>query len=255
MVFAIRLFFSKISLMNTVLLLKRETSSSYKSSSTPISGFVGYGMKVYVDTAYNIVPEIFVMQRDVNSSYTDGVCDTLYSVASVDELESIPPNAPDPDGSNFFRVSSLEMVFKSPQDLDNAWSVISQDVLSLATANDLLINTSPDVVAMYPADAFPRYYGNTTATPSGSDLTALQSDTSFSTSLTASETSSGSNYYSFCYPATIGTSSLSVNGTSTATNFSTVTLTNKYGAPVLYNVYTTTTALASGSNSIVFVGA
>ena len=53
---------------------------------------------------------------------------------SVGELEWIPVNAPNPNLPNFFRTSSVELMFESPLELENAWSSISEEVLSNVNA-------------------------------------------------------------------------------------------------------------------------
>lgn len=236
----------------TVLRLKRETSESLKRDKYAVGGYAGYLLKVTVDSAFNIVPEIFVMQRDVYSPYAAEYTDTFYSIASVGELEFLPTNAPTADSTNFYRVSSVELMFETMLDLETAWNSISGEVLLLAEANDLSINASPDVVAIYPSDAFPRYHGPSFASPTESEIKLLFSDNIYSQSFDSTTEFPSGKYFTFAYPSSIGTGQLQVDGIDTPVILSVMNITTKYLQTVPYNVYTTEDTISSGTHVFKF---
>lgn len=236
----------------TVLRLKRETSDSLKADKHVVSAYAGYLLKITVDSAYNIQPEIFVMQRDVYSPYAEEYTDTFYSIASVGELEFLPVNAPSPESTNFYRTSAVELMFETLNDLEVAWNKISSEVLALAEANDLSINMTPDLVAIYPSDAFVRYYGPSVASPTQDDVKLLASDSTYSQAISTTINFAGDKYFTIAYPASLGTGSLKVDGTDTDVTLSEINLTTKYLQVVPYNVYTTNDPISDGDRVVTF---
>lgn len=238
--------------MNTVLRLKREISESAGPGQKAAGGYAGYLLKVTVDSAHNIVPEIFVMQRDVYTPYAGEYTDTFYSIASVAELEFLPAGAPTPDSTNFYRTSVIELMFESLNELEGAWSTISGEVLLLAEANDLSINVIPDLVAIYPEDAFLRYYGTSDASPTVGEIQLLQNDNVYSAKLSVSLDFAGSSHFVFAYPSSVGTGALELDGIATDVTLSTANMVTKYGQTVPYNIYVTDGPVADGAHLVTF---
>lgn len=236
----------------TVLRLKRETSNSLRQVDLPIPNLGAYLMTVSVESAFNIDSEVFVMQRDVQSSYVDGYVDTFYSIASVGELAFLPIGAPSLDSTNFFRVSSVEMMFETPKDLETAWQKISAEVLALAEANDLSINTVADIVAIYPSDAFLRYYGASLNPPNAQQIQALTSDSEYSNKLSTVLNFGAGSYFTFAYPGSLGSGELKIDEVAVGVNISSINLTTKYEQIIPYKVYTTQNQLTVGLHTIKF---
>lgn len=238
----------------TVLRLKRETSDSFRSRNIAPGALSGYTLKISVDSAYNIDPNIFVFQRDVATPYAGEYTDTFYSIASVGELEFLPSGAPSAESTNFYRSDSVALVFETPSELESAWEKISGEVLSLAESNDLSTSTSVDAVAIYPADAFLRYYGPTSGSPTEQQIEALASDTTYSSALSAAGIEFvNSRHFSFAFPASMGAGSLFVDGVETPCSLVEATFTTRYSQPVPYKIYTTEDPVADGVHTVSFV--
>lgn len=244
--------------MNTVIILKRETSKSYQNALTgqvgiykSVSAMTGFLLKISVSINHNIDKNIFVMQRDVDSQYSIDPIDTFYSVASVGELEHIPILAPDPNSTNFFRTDNIELMFESPRELENAWAKISSEVFSLAEDNDASINTSMDVFASYPIDAINLFFGTTKiANPNESDILLLSPEKSDFFKQYKIHNTDPDNYYVFCYPSFLPEADIYVNGNLTPCNYSLIDITSKYGLQIECRLYTTSSVLINGSLNI-----
>ena len=143
----------------TFIILKRETSRSLTKLPATPTAFAGFLLKVTVDIYNNISPKIFVMQRDVDSAYVDGVLDTFYSIVSVGELDLIPEDEPEVGGTQFFRTDSIELMFESVEDLEAGWKKIKFDVAALSKANDDSLTVDATSYSAFPVGAIPRYYG------------------------------------------------------------------------------------------------
>ena len=111
------------------------------------TAFAGFLLKVSVESSENITDKIFVMRRDVASNYVDGVMDNFYSIVSVAEIEDLPEDDPDPDGTNFFRTNVIELMFDHPDVLEEAWEKIRFDVAALVRAKDASYDL--DISEMY----------------------------------------------------------------------------------------------------------
>jgi len=239
--------------MNTVIILKRETSKSYQNQNSfsgsykPVSGMMGFLLKIEVSINSNIDSNIFVMQRDVNSEYAQDPIDTFYSIASVGELEYLPIASPDPNATNFFRTNSIELMFESPKELEDAWIKISTAVLSLAEANDSSINTSMDLFAAYPSDAIEFFWGQTKqSTPNESDIKLLSSENSNYFKAYKINNTESDNYFVFCYPSFLPEIEVYVNSQIIACNYSLINITTKYGLQIEHRLYTTASMLING---------
>jgi hypothetical protein len=235
----------------TVIRLKRETSKSLYSIDN--SGLVGYLMKIYVENYYNIDPHIFVMQRDIGGKYSQDPLDTFYSIASVGELEFLSVNEPNDLYNNFYRTNQIELMFETPQDLEKAWESISSEVRSLVEANDLSINTSPDVIAAYPLDAFLRYFGaSALASPTEAMIENLGADSGYSLESPVQETISlaQQEYYYFASTDLNASPLVVVDGNAQTLQTFNVSVTNKYGLTVPYKVFRTQNKLTAALHTV-----
>lgn len=236
---------------NTVIRLKRETSKSLYS--TQNNGLVGYLLKVTVENYLNIDPNIFVMQRDVGGTYGNQTVDTFYSIASVGELETLSVNDPNQLYSNFYRCQEIELMFETPQDLESAWQSISSEVRSLVEANDLSINTEPDVVTSYPVDAFLRYFGSSAlTTPTEASIKNLNADAFYSTenAIKQSIQLTQQEYYFFATTDLLAEPIFWVNGNTVSIQYFDLNITNKYGLTIPYKVFRTSNPINVGSHLI-----
>lgn len=236
----------------TVLIIKRETSKSFRENPRRVPLMAGFLLKIDVEIAHNIDRNIFVMQRDVISSYSQEERDTFYSIASVGEMEWIPSGAPDLDGVNFFRTDSLELMFESKKDLEDSWGKISSEVYALAESNDISINTEPDLYAIYPSDSIYRYYGNTESDPSASEILNLSSSLEYGSDLEIIDTFNGDKHFSIAQPEYLGDKKLFIDNVLASYSRTGITLNNKYGVEIPYFLYTTTEPVPTGLHKIKF---
>jgi len=240
--------------MNTVIILKRETSKSYQNATTSqpgmykaISAMTGFLLKINVSINHNIDENIFVMQRDLDSEYSVGPIDTFYSIASVGELEHIPIGAPNVNSTNFFRTDNIELMFESPKDLEMAWAKISSEVFSLAEQNDASINTSSDVFASYPVDAINLFFGTVKQTTvDESDILLLSSENSEFFKNYQLNNQDNDNYFIFCYPSFFPEAEIYVNNALKPSNYSLINITSKYGLQIQHRLYRTSSPLLNG---------
>ena len=244
--------------MNTIIILKRETSKSYQNATTgqpgmynAISAMTGFLLKISVSINHNINENIFVMQRDVDSEYSADPIDTFYSIASVGELEHIPIGAPNANSTNFFRTDNIELMFESPKDLEMAWAKISSEVFKLAEQNDASINTSSDVFASYPVDAINLFFGTVKQTTvDESDILLLSTQNSDFFKNYALNNQDNDNYFVFCYPTFLPEAEIYVNNTLAPSNYSLINITSKYGLQIQHRLYCTSSLLLSGPLNI-----
>jgi hypothetical protein len=236
----------------TVLILKRETSKSLRQDPKTVLSLSGYLLKIGVEIAHNIDRNIFVMQRDVLSSYSQEQLDTFYSIASVGELEWIPVGSPDSNASNFFRTDYIELMFESVKDLEDSWRKISGEVFALAESNDLSINTEPDMYAIYPTDSINIYYGNTVSSPSSSEIINLSNTSMYVEDLDIVDTFNGLTYFTIAVPIYSKDRKFFIDNVLALHNENDITLTNKYGASIPYKIYTTIEPVPSGLHTILF---
>ncbi len=252
LILAVKLSMSdNIYMQKTVLILKRETSDSFRQETAPKTSLAGYLLKVKVEIAHNINKNIFVMQRDISSNYSQPAIDTFYSIASVGEMEWIPENSPDSFSSNFFRTDNIELMFESKKELEIGWEKISKEVYSLAEANDLSIETKTDLYATYPNDAFYRYYGvSQQQTLNESDILNLYKDLEYAKNVDIFDEFTGNTYFAVAIPSFLGDHIFYVDNNLVSFSKSDINLTTKYGADVMYTIYITDDFIPAGIHNI-----
>ena len=237
-------------MQKTVLILKRDTSESFRKEDRSLSELAGYLLKVKVEVSHNIDANIFVMHRDVISDYAQPSIDTFYSIASVGEMEWIPAGSPDDFSTNFFRISEIELMFESKKELELGWEKISKEVYALAEANDLSLETRTDLYATYPLDALYKYYGPTDSIPSVDEIDNLQKDLEYAKDLKIFDEFSGSTYYSIVVPEYLRGGKIYVDNNLVSFSKNDINLITRYGANVLYTIYTTDEFIPSGFHNV-----
>src|SRR4051812_42870897 len=121
----------------TTIVLEVQTSES--TTQKPFYTLAGYVLKIRVKEATNIDKEIFVFQREARSGFAPNFIDEFVGVASVGELSEFDPNSP-ADGLAFYRSDTVELIFETVTELDEALEAIKGEVFTLQKANDVSIN-------------------------------------------------------------------------------------------------------------------
>lgn len=98
-------------------------------------------LRVWVEEATDVDPNIFVYQRFPQWPGEDAPRDVFVAVASVADMAEFPPAAPSSSSSEdspFFRLRMFDVVFRSVYDLNNSWALVKQDVADLVRNLDRL---------------------------------------------------------------------------------------------------------------------
>jgi hypothetical protein len=97
-----------------------------------------YDMLVEVESASGVPKEIFVFQRGVRRLVAGALSDApdeFVSVADPVDLEAYPADSPDPRAEMpYYRLSKVELRFRSLVDMEEVWNYIRQDVDGLMAA-------------------------------------------------------------------------------------------------------------------------
>jgi hypothetical protein len=109
----------------------------------------GYRVDITITAATNISPKIFVFQREVAApANPDTYLDTFYTVASVEQMASVPEvQVP---SESFYRSDSISLVFATAEELNHYADKIIKMISVLKKANDLAINMLTPVTASIP---------------------------------------------------------------------------------------------------------
>ena len=237
--------------LKTTIIISETQSSSVEQIS---NGMSGYRLDMSVDSAVNISSKIFIMQREVLSIGVLGEGedepfeDTLYSVASVPEMESVP-EAPTSDVP-FYRVSSISLVFGSLEDLNKGRNSILELIGLLQRANDGVINLLPGTKLSFPPQAIARFWGYTTETTITDEILLEGNfDTLYQIPLyTPTLSLPGPRYLYFAMPASLGEiGSMKVNGSVVAFNSVTRSVVTIGGCSVSYVIYVTQGTIGAGN--------
>lgn len=117
------------------LRLRRSRTSRYVDGRTQ-----GFRYVIEVLESSGLPLEIFVYQRKPIISGTD-YTDVFSNVASPADFEEYPVGAPSCDAYPFFRLKSIDLVFRSMSLADDAWIALQNDIAqlieSLEFMNDL----------------------------------------------------------------------------------------------------------------------
>jgi hypothetical protein len=148
------------------------SSSSSSSSSGPSSRYVrlrerrnrvyvegrtqGYRLLLEVEDANGVDPGIFVYERSANPVVGQPPIDDFSNIATPFDIATYPLDAPVPGGT-FFRKTSVELLFRNLDLLDQAISDIELDVQSLCRTYNQLEElaeeaTTQEITAEAPCD-------------------------------------------------------------------------------------------------------
>lgn len=102
-------------------------------------GRLAYGLRVRVEEAVGIPPEIFVFHRSSRLVATGfpwdmEIVDEFQNVATPVDIEETLPESLAADSTRHFRSSSVELLFRCEADLERAKEAIDGDVSSLVEA-------------------------------------------------------------------------------------------------------------------------
>ena len=123
-------------MLTTTIQISRSDSQSTVSKPVMMGG---YRVDLAVTAATHISPKIFIFQREVAAPpTTDTFLDTFYSVASVEQMASVPEVQV--LSESFYRSDSVSLVFATMEEVNHYTDKIMKMILSLKKANDLVIN-------------------------------------------------------------------------------------------------------------------
>lgn len=124
-------------------------------------GLQAYGLKVTATSAVEMSEKIFVMRRGVVNANANEITpvpnpadpgiqpDTFICLADPVDLEEVPEDCPDPAHEMpYYRVDSIELWFRSPDLLEDTYTLLAQDIQKLVTSMQSLaaIATTETVV-------------------------------------------------------------------------------------------------------------
>jgi len=119
--------------MSTSITCTKAVSQSAANPPVFLGG--GYRLDLAVTSATGISPKVFIMQREVDTAQAPNFTDTFYSVASVEQMESVP-DASSPT-TPFYRSDSISLMFATLEELEFALQAILTTLSILKRANDL----------------------------------------------------------------------------------------------------------------------
>lgn len=112
-------------------------------TTTPTTSAQTYGMDLVVTAAYDMPAEVFVKQRISE----DGSQDITVAVASAEQMESLPAEAPNSD-SSFFRTDRASFFALNPAALDEIYQLVNENIaLLISNLNALDDQVTPPVEA------------------------------------------------------------------------------------------------------------
>ena len=100
-----------------------------------------YALKVKAVEAEEMSPAIFIFQRPKTSPDGTREPDKFICVADAVDMEEVPELNPDlSDEMPYYRVDTVELVFRNLIDLDNTESDIKQDIADLVQSIAVMAN-------------------------------------------------------------------------------------------------------------------
>lgn len=100
----------------------------------------GYRMLIEVTAAQGVSPNIFVFLRQIVNGVQD---DVFQNVASPADLQEYPVNNPNPDTiaqPPFYRLSAVDLVFRTQDLAEEAWRDLQNDVAQLRQSLNYMNN-------------------------------------------------------------------------------------------------------------------
>jgi len=125
--------------MGRYIKLVKEAQGTYVSGRTQ-----GYRIVVNATESSGIPKEIFVFQRKPGSGADPAVpyLDEFTNIASPADLEEYPVGAPIDPNAPFFRMATVDLVFRSEELAADAWAGILSDAAGLVEALNYMDNLS-----------------------------------------------------------------------------------------------------------------
>ena len=226
-----------MSLKTTILYTKQPSVSK----NFPATGQDGFRVVLTVNEATNIDKKIFVLHREVLTSAEENAwSDTFYTVASISDMEDIPDAPQDMEG--FYRVDSIDLIFRSKQDFDAGLKKIETMIGRLVAANDRVINLepTPEIVGI-PESAVWRYWGQSVATSlTDEEIQDLLHEPAPTADFSKEFTTDGPRYLYVAYRAELDVKSFTLNGTPVDMTVTTRDFVNEDGHQHSYLIYRTT---------------
>lgn len=109
-----------------------------KKRITTITTSGSHRLQMWVDTYQDIDPNVFVFQRKQPVPPNTTEYDEYVNIASAADMEEYPANAPDPLLAPFFRLSSIDLLFRSTDLLYTSVQTMEIDLRALIRNLDYL---------------------------------------------------------------------------------------------------------------------
>jgi hypothetical protein len=114
-----------------------------------------YRMEARAINPERMTTKVFLYERQPFNAFSQDERDVFVSVCSPGDLEEYPEDAPSgiTDGQQFFRKDSVDLVFRSSEELEQAWAAICTDVQELVYAmNRIRILGRHEICEAYAGD-------------------------------------------------------------------------------------------------------
>jgi hypothetical protein len=213
----------------------------------------GYQLDMEVVAVNEIDAKIFIYQRSPVSDGSVDYADFFYSIASVADLYSVPPDSPSAE-EGFYRTDSVSLVFSSMEELNSSLLNIKSTISELCTANDVFLKLSEPQLIAYPTRASNVYFGivsEANSQPTDAELIAMDSRAPYPLPLSyALRNVPQGSHVCVALPSVIENVLVSINDSQPAINTLTRSFVGPTGLVQDYNIFVTQQSF-SGSLSIV----
>jgi hypothetical protein len=109
-----------------------------KKRITEIPGAGSHRLQMWIETYQDIDPGVFVYQRKQPTPPNVDEYDEYVNIASVADQEEYPANVPDTQVAPFFRLTSIDLVFRSVELMYASIQRMEEDLRSLVKNWDYL---------------------------------------------------------------------------------------------------------------------
>jgi hypothetical protein len=130
------------------------TSCYIQLSKQESSGVPGrtqaYRLVLTVTDTLGIEPELFLYARRTLNPTSGEQADAFISICSPSDIEEFPVGAPDPDADlPFFRLDSVDLLFRNPELMLETYNAILQDFAELARSMDAIAQLGPAATVQF----------------------------------------------------------------------------------------------------------
>jgi hypothetical protein len=144
-----------------------------KRSTIPVPDIFSYKLTVDAVNAEDMPDKIFVKQRIRN--FARGVFeDDFVAVCTPVQLEDFPEDSPEEGGSSYYRTNSIELVMRTPEELQNVFDSLLWEVKKLVSdLSDIELLKEEEIfsiVSGYPVTTIPNAPQVTSILPLDSEL-------------------------------------------------------------------------------------